>query len=539
MSQILSNGPPACLLLAALILLVSREGGAQTPPKPTKEQEATEAWFRAGPIPKIVIELDDAACEALRAEPRNYVLGRLRENDRNLFEGVGIKLKGSAGSFREFDETPSLSVRVNKLDDELAFHGLRKFVLNKSVQDGAYLRELLGSELFRAAGVLSPRVAHAHVWINKRDMGIYVLKEGYDRVLLKRAFEKSYGNLYDGGFCQDIDAELERDEGKGKNERKDLKALLEAAREPDLVKRWARIPEVLDVKAFLTYMAMELMTCHWDGYCQNRNNYRIYFDPATGKALFMPHGMDQIFQDADASILENPVAILADAVMKNPAWRAEYRKRVGELTPLFNADRLKKRVDEMEKKLAPAFDAWDKDQARAHDGAVASLKSILERRELSLKEQKAQPDPRPLAFAPGVPNRVGRWRKASECEDATLTAEKDNGVDLLKIACGRSGRCIAAFRRSVLLSSGRYKFQALVKVRDVAELEGEKAQGAGLRIPGTPRENQLLGTTDFSRVEFEFEVTEEARDVELIVELRCSKGEMAVRTDSLVLTKLK
>ncbi|MBI2922333.1 MAG: CotH kinase family protein [Planctomycetes bacterium] len=531
--------PRGLLLLALAFPLASLRAAAQAPLKPSKDQEATEAWFRAGPAPKIVVELDDAACEALRTEPRKYVIGRLRENDRAVFEGVGIKLKGSAGSFREFDETPSLSVRVNRLDDEQVFHGLRRLVLNKSVQDGAYLRELLGSELFRAAGIVSPRVAHARVWINKRDMGVYVLKEGYDRTLLKRGFEKSWGNLYDGGFCQDIDAELERDEGKGPGDRKDLTALLEACREPDLVKRWGRVEELVDIKAFLTYMAMELMLGHWDGYCLNRNNYRVYFDPATGKAYFLPHGMDQVLQDAEASILENPSAILADAVMKNPAWRAEYRKRVGELLPLFNADRLKKRVDEMAKKLAPVLEAWDKEQARAHEGEVASLKSIIEARERSLKEQKAQPDPRPLVFSPGVPVRVARWRKASECEDATLTAEKEKGVDLLRIACGRSGRCIAAFRRSVLLAAGHYRFQALVRTRDVVELEGEEWQGAGLRISGSGRENKLLGSADFARVDFEFEVTEEARDVELIVELRCSKGEMAVRADSLVLTKLK
>jgi hypothetical protein len=370
-------------------------------------------------------------------------------------------------------------------------------------------------------------------------MGFYVLKEGFDTLLLKRGFEKASGRLYDGGFCQDIDAELELDEGK-KNDRADLKALLEACREPDLVKRWARVEKRVDIKSFLTVMAMELMLGHWDGYCQNRNNYRLYFDPVSDKAFWLPHGMDQLFGDADASILDNPSAIVADAVMKNPAWRADYRKKIGELLPLFNAERLKKRVDEVAKRLQPAIQTWNADAARAHEAAVLGLKSRLEEREKSLKEQKGMPDPKPLVFKPDVPVRVTRWRTNSECEDASLTTEKGGGVEIFRIATGKSGVCIASYRRGVLLGAGRYRFQALIAAKDVEKLkeEGAPGTGGGVRLSGTTRENSASGTTDFKPLVYEFEVTEEARDVELIVELRASKGQIAIRTDSLTLTKL-
>ena len=39
---------------------------------------------------------------------------------------------------------------------------------------------------------------------------------------------------------------------------------------------------------------------HWDGYNFNRNNYRVYFDATTGKAVFFCHGMDQAFSDPNA-----------------------------------------------------------------------------------------------------------------------------------------------------------------------------------------------------------------------------------------------
>ena len=531
----------AFVLVLALALAASGPAVAQTG-KPAKD-DPSEPFFRYGAIPRLVVELDDAAVESLRNEPRKWVLGRLKENDKTVYKDVAVKLKGAAGSFREFDDQPSLSIRVDAEEEDQIFHGLKKFHLNRSPQDATRMHELLGGEIYRAAGILTPRVTHARVWINKRDMGVYVLLEGFDRTLLRRGFEKTRGNLYDGGFCQDIDGELEKDSGKGPDDRSDLKALLAACREPDLVKRWARLPELVDIKNFITHMAVELMLGHWDGYCGNRNNYRLYFDPSTRKAFFLPHGMDQIFQDADASILDHPGAILADAIMKNPAWRADYRKRVGELLPLFNAEKLKKKIDEVQKRLAPAFQAWDKDRAREQEAAVEGLKAALDAREKSLKEQRSLPEPKPLVFTANTPVRVGRWRTNSECEDAILEAEKDNGVDVLGIKCGKSGRCVASWRRSVLLSTGKYRFQALIRVKGVVVLKDDAPKagaGAGLRIPGGgTRENQLLGTGDFKRVDLEFEVTEEQRDVELIIELRSSKGEMAVRTDSIVLMKVE
>ncbi len=91
------------------------------------------------------------------------------------------------------------------------------------MQDDSYLHEGLCSELFTAAGLVAPRVTHARVLLNGRDLGLYVLKEGVDKRFLARHFPKAKGNLYDGGFCQDVDEELQKDEGKGVDDRSDLR----------------------------------------------------------------------------------------------------------------------------------------------------------------------------------------------------------------------------------------------------------------------------------------------------------------------------
>jgi len=56
---------------------------------------------------------------------------------------------------------------------------------------------------------------------------------------------------------------------------------------------------------------MEIMLAHWDGYAQNRNNYRVFHDFDSGRLVFLPHGLDQMFGVvADASGVQHhaPVA---------------------------------------------------------------------------------------------------------------------------------------------------------------------------------------------------------------------------------------
>jgi spore coat protein CotH len=124
---------------------------------------------------------------------------------------VAVKLKGAAGSFQELDGKPAFTLNVGKFLKGQEFHRLRKFHLNNSAQDESYTSEWLCASICRDLGLPATRVAHARVWLNDRDLGLYVLKEGFDRNFLRRNFTHPGGNLYDGGFCQEIDAELERD----------------------------------------------------------------------------------------------------------------------------------------------------------------------------------------------------------------------------------------------------------------------------------------------------------------------------------------
>ena len=197
------------------VKVVSDQEASDTSAKTARPRDESDEYFESGAVSELKIEIPDGEMKQLRENNKAYVRCTIRENDKVVFKSVGIKLKGAAGSFREIDDRPALTLNMDKFakgkSKKQSFHGLDKFHLNNSVQDESYLNELLCSELFQSAGIATTRVAHARVWLNDRDLGLYVLKEGFDKKFLKRHFTDSTGILYDGGFLQDIDVDLEKD----------------------------------------------------------------------------------------------------------------------------------------------------------------------------------------------------------------------------------------------------------------------------------------------------------------------------------------
>ncbi len=522
------------LLAAAGTVLGQAKPGTAPPPKTA---DPSDEFFSKGVIPQLRIKLSPEAEKSLRADPRKFVPCEVVEDGTTTYEGARVKLKGAAGSFRPYDDLPALTIKIGKGKPE--FHGLEKFHLNNSVQDDSYMSELFCAQLCREAGLPAARATHARVWVNDRHLGFYGLKEGFDEEFLGRNFPatKGKGNLYDGGFLQDIDIGLERDEGEGPDDKADLKALLEATREQDAARRWALLAERLDIDAFLNFMALELMMGHWDGYVRNKNNYRIFFRGDTKKAVFLPHGMDQMFGDPNFPVFELPGTIVSSAVLQNPEWAAKYRKRVKEILPLFAPERLHARVETAAQRVRAALLAIDANRARHVEGRIQEFKGRLNDRQRNIR---AQMPPEPIAFGKQNWVLIADWEPAPE-GDAKLEKREVSGRPLFTIETGASRTCTASFRTKVRLPKGLYKLEAKVRTVNVKGISDGKGAGAGLRLGGADRQNTnaLAGTSEWRMLTYPFQVTEDASDVELVAELRAVAGGAAFDATSMKLVKVK
>ncbi len=549
-------------LYCAVLLAALAVTPASFAAKPAREPGAE--LFTNGPVLRFKIEVSKTGLDWLRKDPRRYVPAKITEGT-NVYHDVGIHLKGAAGSFRGVDDKAAFTVNFDKFTPDQEFHGLDKIHLNNSVQDPSYSTEYLCGEMMHAAGVPAPRVTHARVWLNGRDLGFYTMIEGFGKEFLKRYFKNAKGTLYDGGFLQEINANLERDMGDGPNTRADLKALFEAAQEADTDARWERLGQVLDLDRFISYMAMEVMTWDWDGYPLNRNNYRIYHDTTTDKLVFMPHGMDQMFQNTGGPIRPPFNGLVAAAVMKTTQGRRLYKERFVTLfTNVFELDVLTNKLAALHARNRPALAEISVNAAREYDGQVNALRDRMTQRWQSLSKQLNQPESKPIAFTDGVA-KLSQWRAAEErpAEKGHAKLERPpdgDGRPSLSIQAGTNST--ASWRVKLLLEGGRYRFEGMARTAQVVPLPikpppanaeanqnqnqnqpaaEKKGEGAGLRISGTQkaRENRLVGDTPWTKLDFEFDVIQPDDEVELVCELRAKSGQVWFDQASLRLVKVK
>jgi hypothetical protein len=319
---------------------------------------------------------------------------------------------------------------------------------------------MVGRQLFEAAGIPTPRASHARVELNGRDLGLFVLVEGYDKQFLRRHFASTDGNLYDSEFRHDLTDPLKKSLGKGPDDHSDLRALAAAAEEPNHSERLAKLSKLLDLERFYTTLALESLMRHHDGYAMGINNYRVYFEP-NGRAVFLPHGMDQLFFEPRAGLLPDLRGVLAQAVLETQQGRKQFRARGVTLFTNLLAS-LSNRVERARLKLRPLLAELDAKTAhRAEDAATNLLYRIHERGRQLQSAAFVQPEP-PVFDAAGAA-RLTNWLATVEGGRVTFTETNSNGDTSLEMRFGSGGKAaLARWEKPVLLTAGAYRFSTKV-----------------------------------------------------------------------------
>jgi spore coat protein CotH len=497
------------------------------PSKKPKLDLATQ-FFTNTHVPRLEIEIKDPELGKLKANNRLYVKATVKDGD-TTYTDVAVHLKGGAGSFRPLDQNPALTLNFDKFHREQRFHGLDKIHLNNSVQDPSFCTEGMCAELMRAAGVPALRTTHARVKLNGRDLGLYVLKEGYDHTFLKKHFLNPYGTFYDGGFCQDIDQKKQKISNDDRKDQKDLQAVWDAVREPDPVKRWQRLTAVLDVDRFLSFATMEAMTAHWDGYAYNKNNYRLYHDPTTDKIVFLPSGMDQMFGDG-VPLTPNGAGFVAKALYDTPEGKTRWHDRLETLFKTYwNANELTQQARRIQEKIRPAL---SEAEAKNHANAVNDLVGRITQRTRTIERFLGVPV-QTLKFNDAGVASLGGWSPVSHQGNPAIEEAKDGGNPVLRIRAN-SGDSVGSWRTRVLLKNGRYLFEGAVRTAGVQPMTDG---GACIRVSGGTSSTKIKGDTGWQRMTFELQVDEPVREVELVCELRANKGESLFDPKTLRLVK--
>jgi len=311
-----------------------------------EDQVLDDSWiFSRDELLQIELVLPHDSWFALHDKPYAYAEARVTINQIEL-ESVGVRLRGKIGSFRPLGSKPKLRIDFNQYVEDQRVYGLESVSLNSSVVDCSYMKEPVAAALFEAAEVPAFRAGYAHLTINGLDYGLYQVVETEDDRFLKRYWADGTGNLYDGkyvwyggwsytllDFGANVDHLYQLEEGTPVGHA-DIKGVSSA-----LSANWggphfyAQTGKVVDWPAVHRAWAVEQWLGQLDGYVLNKNNYRVYFDPADGKAEFIPW-------DYDYSFLEDyqwgrswasPTGYLAYACRIDASCAADWRLAVDDV----------------------------------------------------------------------------------------------------------------------------------------------------------------------------------------------------------------
>lgn len=262
------------------------------------------------------------------------------------FPDVGIVKKSFGGS--KSNTKPSLRLNFTKYNDANEdgiekLIGAKNMILNNSIQDKAYIRQPLGYELFRQAGVPSFRCNLATVFVNDEEMGVYVNLEPVKKRFLENRFGgNTKGNAYEIEAGEDLTLEeVNKLTFEGFSKYEDKKDIQLAAQHFNSGVETAQ--NVIDVDAFLRFYTMETCLKHWDGYTQNLNNTYIYNDTTAiadpqvdnVKIRWIPSGIDQILPSdpEHQDMYFGEIAIVAKIVLKDETLKKgllEQLRQVGD-----------------------------------------------------------------------------------------------------------------------------------------------------------------------------------------------------------------
>jgi hypothetical protein len=300
------------------------------------------------------------------------------------------------------------------------------------------------------------------------------------------------------------------------------------------------LAKVLDIDRFVSFAAMDVLQVNWDGYCMNRNNYRVFHDKTSDKMIFMPHGLDQMFGTTPQGSPHTPMlpgmnGLVADAVLGTTEGRGRYMKRFAELhTNVFKLDAMTARVREIESRIQPVLHQVRPGSVERHKAAVNYLcEKIRERCEFVDGLFTAQAE---IAFDATGAAPLKNWHPRSTIGTGHFDhSSPTDGKKALHITAGPQSNA-SSWRARVYLEAGRYRFEGMARSKGTAR-NGDS--GVSLRISGSPTRPSLRGDNDWAKLSFPFEVPQPGIEVELVCELKGNRGEAWFDADSLQLKKVQ
>jgi hypothetical protein len=309
---------------------------------------------------------------------------------------------------------------------------------------------------------------------------------------------------------------------------------------------------------FLSMIAVDTLIWNWDGYANNKNNYRTFIDLDKNRVVLMPHGIDMTFSQPNAPIVTGRAGLVCKALLETDEGRQMYLARLREVrTNLFNVPAILKRVDELSARIEPVL---------AKDGTLSRQQNFLKWYRLLIMAREREVDAQ-LAGLKDLLHlerdaKVGITNWAPGTEIGGVVADKSTDAALhLNVTAATSA---AAWNSTLWLEEGSYRLEARIKTRGVRSDGDGTNNGAGLRVWTARKasagaswswsplqaardpqirgvipvmtntvQRRLVGDNDWTTIRHDFELRQPIADLQIQCVIENSTGEAWFDTSSL------
>lgn len=229
------------------------------------------------------------------------------------WQHVGFRLKGNStltSAWRSGIYKLPFRLDFDKFEDvqpsvkNQKFYGFKELSFSPGVKDNSLIREKLGSDIFRMAGIPSAQSAFYKVYIDFGDgmkyCGIYCGLELPDDKMIIQQLGEDAGNLYkpESKLATFVQTEFEKKNNELAGDFGDVsglvKALQSTKRSSDVAAWRSGLEAVFNVDHFAKYLAINNSIVNWDTYGVMAHNYYLY-NHSTKGLLWIPWDNNESF----------------------------------------------------------------------------------------------------------------------------------------------------------------------------------------------------------------------------------------------------
>jgi len=281
--------------------------------------QSSDDLFDPNTLQELRLTINTRDLRDLRAKSENNTYYTADLQWRNIrVRNAGVRSRGSASR-----NGIKLGLRVD-LDRYVTgqkFLGLKSFILKNLWQDGSMMHERLAMSFFARMGQPASRESFCRLYINNEFQGLYVIVESVDNTFLTRSIGENKGYLYSyqiqGIFLgeylgEDLEPYKLRFEPQSHEKEGDSKLYvpihdwLREVNEPDDAVWRERVEQYVDLRQFVTQVAIEMFLAENDGLlgAYGMNNFYLYRFADTTRHRFLPWDKDNAFLVTDYSIFQ-------------------------------------------------------------------------------------------------------------------------------------------------------------------------------------------------------------------------------------------